>query len=365
MAISARRDYGARPKGQPLAKSHERALTEAGRTCPAASPARSDSLSDDLASLEEDDWGLNTAMGPDPLMGPAYAASNLDVSEALGREHSRSMAWIPERANGQGDSSHAADDGEQNPHADASIEALQGQHAAAAAMMLDASSAAGHWEHSSQYHGQSHLSAAPEALRDPTQSEALAASDARADSCSHEKQALQGTHSSAPARVTMQQRLQDVEQHGAGPANGLSAPDSQIAHEAQHQSRASAAVVTRSTIRGPEQNAGSAKAAGASTQGEVWRCAEQATAALACKSSDTGVSLSELQKLQAMSEDGQRPAPNWALGDSDELSADLRLAKKLQQEELRWHQIHSRAEAGKRKLKREGTLDAFFKKPAR
>ena len=363
MAISARRDYGARPKGQPLAKSHERALTEAGRTCPAALSAGSDSLSDDLASLEEDDWGLNTAMGPDPLMGPAYAASNLDMSEALGREHSRSMAWIPERANGQGDSSHAAD-GEQNLHADASIEALQGQHAAAAAMMLDASSAAVHWEHSSQHHGQSHHSTAPEALRDPTQSKALAAQDARADSYSHEKQALQGTHSSAPASVTTHQRLQDIEQHGAGPTNELSAPDSQIAQEAQHQSRASA-VVARSTIRGPEQSAGSAKAAGASTQGEVRRCAEQATAALARKSSDTGVSLSELQKLQAMSEDGQRPAPNWALGDSDELSADLRLAKKLQREELRWHQIHSRAEAGKRKLKREGTLDAFFKKPAR
>lgn len=364
MAISARRDYGARPKGQPLAKSHERALTEAGRTCPAALSAGSDSLSDDLASLEEDDWGLNTARGPDPLMGPAYAASNLDVSKALGREHSRSMAWIPERANGEGDSSHAADGGEQNPHADASIEALQGQHAAAAGIMLDAASTAVHWEYSSQHHGQCHLSTAPEALRDLTQSEALAAKDARADSRSHEQQALQGTHNSAPASVTMHQRLQDTEQHGAGPANGLSAPGSQIAQEAQHQSRASA-VVARSTIRGPEQNARSAKAAGASTQGEVRRCAEQATAALACKSGDTGVSLSELQKLQAMSEDGQRPAPNWALGDSVELSADLRLAKKLQREELRWHQIHSRAEAGKRKLKREGTLDAFFKKPAR
>ena len=365
MAISARRDYGARPKGQPLAKSHERALTEAGRACPAASSAGSDSLSDDLASPDEDDWSLNTAMGPDPLMGPAYAASNLDTGKAPGTEHSRSMACTPEQAKGQGNSLHAANNGEQNPHADASMEALQGQHAAAAGMLLDAASAAVQREHSSQRHGQSHLSAAPEALRNPTQSKALAAEDATADSCSHEQQALQGTHSNAPASVTMQQRLQHAEQHGAGPANGLAAPVSQIVQEAQHQSRASAAVVTRSAIRGPEQNTGSATAAVACTQGEVRQCAEQAAAALACKSSDTGVSLSELQKLQAMSEGSQCPAPNWALGDSDEFSADVRLAKRLQQEELRWHQIHSRAEAGKRKLKREGTLDAFFKKPAR
>ena len=78
--------------------------------------------------------------------------------------------------------------------------------------------------------------------------------------------------------------------------------------------------------------------------------------------------LSELEKLQRMGLSGrQQAAPRWVPQSSDNVSADMLLAQKLQDEELRWHQIHSRANMAqplKRKLKKETTLDAFLKKPA-
>ena len=77
---------------------------------------------------------------------------------------------------------------------------------------------------------------------------------------------------------------------------------------------------------------------------------------------------SELEKLERMKVSGQhQAAPQRMSQSSEELSADMLLAQKLQEEELRWHQIHSRASAAqtlKRKLKKETTLDAFLKKPA-
>ena len=81
--------------------------------------------------------------------------------------------------------------------------------------------------------------------------------------------------------------------------------------------------------------------------------------------SSLGSGLSELQKLQALSDLSKQQAPHWLPAGPEDLSADLRLAQKLQQEELRYHQLHSRADAEKRKLKKETTLDAFFKRPAR
>ena len=77
---------------------------------------------------------------------------------------------------------------------------------------------------------------------------------------------------------------------------------------------------------------------------------------------------SELERLERMKVSGQhQAAPQWVSQSSEDVSADMLLARKLQEEELRWHQIHSRASAAqklKRKLKKETTLDAFLKKPA-
>ncbi|CAL5220492.1 g2519 [Coccomyxa viridis] len=273
VAITARKDYGAVPKGQPLTKSHERALSEAAATrAAAASLANSASLSDEDALPEEDDWGIESAPGPElPFSMPNGRAVHTDSRLA----HGSSIAGKPRL-------------GEQLKSKDMKLQSGP----------------------SPLEHGMA--------------------------------KAVISSHKPLAAQTDGQRVQQDLE---LSDNMHLSSTDEMLGIELPAQyidhSRSDA-----SELAGEKQIRQTNQPNGGDTMQHSSR-------------------LTELQKLQALSDASKQQAPQWVGSSPADLSADLRLAQKLQQEELRWHQLHSRADTAKRKLKKESTLDAFFKKPAR
>ncbi len=403
VAISARRDYGASPKGQPLAKSDERALNEASRGCPgAASTGNSVGLSDGDAFPEEDDWGFDSAMGPEhavSMTGPSRTATELNPAAAGLPFHSRPSR--PEQA------SESIDRTPQNRYI-----TINPNHVHS--MQLTAEAHAGARMHLSDRQMQSgkcgYSLASCDTLDGSDAIRAPAAAVGQAHCPQIYKHVGLGVHESALPALSNDVEAQHKSQpHSPGPGNGLLAGKSKIKHAglppvlsrasqpntADRSSKGLSQPKDQSHLSGNDPSTGTVSNAMQHQQQGACNTAPAAWQFLSSMDTTSSASHSqlaqaqnherhrdaasitshstasqdvpptELQKLQALSKTSQQGHPQWLAPREGDLSADLRLAQKLQQEEMRWHQIHSRADSAKRKSKKESTLDAFFKRPAR
>ena len=367
VAIAARRDYGAHPKGQPLAKSHERALNETSRACVAASSGGS-SLPDMQASPADDDgWGAESAAraaytAPHmPMSSSTHAGSSsmLAGSGFLASSTSMGTEGLQSRAN-------AALNAQQISHLSADVLQLPMQSRHDPLHSLSSSVApprhllrqANMLEHnSSDLHGSLNCISLP----------ANQAQEQLTEQRQHEiqqcHQASRGVPEAAP--VSNGDMGEEPICKGAWGAGRPSGPTSNV----------DSALVKLSKLQ--QASTSSCREAGTDrefVQGTVQSSAEPSdenaiSAPLGAQgASCQSVLLSELERLERMKVSGQhQAAPQWVSQSPEDVSADMLLARKLQDEELRWHQMHSRVSAAqtlKRKLKKETTLDAFLKKPA-
>lgn len=349
VAISARRDYGANPKGPALAKSHERALNEASRARPADSaPGSGASLSDSHASIEEESWGLDSAMGAahednqpsgnGTLLGTSRGANGL-----MGRTSDQTNGSEAPLASAQGAQQHS-------PGAKTSVCLLkQSRQPSQHESLAPTEPEPDEQERSTHWSG-GNASAASDPVYNSMLARPAASPDEKMRPHAPPQQGTDAMHHSAS--------LASGHCKDGGMSNSANAPDV--------QELAASACTAAMKIVGTAASASTAhRDPRDRKQAEAQQPDENPARAPGRPPCCQGMLPTELEKLRAMSQSGQQRAPQWV---SEELSADLRLARKLQEEELRWHQIHSRADAAKgikRKLKKESTLDAFFKKPAR
>ena len=367
VAIAARRDYGANPKGQPLAKSHERALNESGKACMAVSASGQSSLSDMQASPEDDDgWGAESAARA------ACIAPRMPLSSSIRAGSSSLLAGSSLLAS----STLMGAEGSQ-PEANAAFTAEQKSHLSAKVHQL--STQVRHERHHSysssttppsrllheahvHEHTTSELHGEPSRMSLPADQ----AKEQLPEQPQHESQ--QCHHAS---RVVLEAALvsegnagEEFMRRGAWRAGRPSAytsdVDSNCVNLSKLQQASTSSCKEAGTDRGFVQ--GTMQSSPEPSDGNAAKPPLRSQEA-SCQN----MVLSELEKLQRMGVSGQQQAaPQWVSQSSEVMSADMLLAQKLQEEELRWHQIHSRANAAqalKRKLK-ETTLDAFLKKPA-
>jgi len=403
VAISARRDYGASPKGQPLAKSGERALNEAGRGRPAAaSTGNSVSISDGDAFPEEDDWGFDSAMGPEHAvsMTGARKTANTKLTPAAARLPFYSQPSRPEQA------SETKDRTLQNRYITTisnHVNSMQPTaEAQAGARMLSSDR--------QMQSGKCGYSLASCSSLDCSDANRVPAAAVGLTHCQqiNEHVGLGANDGALPALSNNVRAQHESQSHPQRPGNGLVAARSRVTHAEQQPILSKASepnTADRSPIGLPQpegqshlsdyspgtgtaldtmqhQQQGACNSASAARQKlscmdetssashtqlvQAQNCERHSDAASIASRSTASqdVAPTELQKLQALSKTSQQRPPQWLTPSEGGVSADLRLAQKLQQEEMRWHQIHSRANSAKRKTKRESTLDAFFKRPA-
>ncbi len=386
VAITARKDYGAVPKGQPLAKSHERALSEAAAArAVAVSPANSASLSEEDALPEEDDWGIESAPGPElPFSMPngrtvysdaksahaSFTGGNSRLGEHLSSKDVKlqSGSWaqnhsLPRLAalqtvprvpplNGQEHfqgvgQSEASSDAPDNSHASRTPSST-----AAQLPLQETGASLQTSDHSALpalcNHGQRQVAQGLRKFRD---SHRPLAAETESQQVQQEMQLSQimepSNTNKMPGIEPSKQRTDHSHADASQQAGEKQSKQPYGSDRMQHGKRRlgpSGVMVSRTSEGGAVQAQNHDRHSSASSE---------------------GLRLIELQKLQALSAASKHQVPQWLDSGSDDLSADLRLAQKLQQEELRWHQLHSRADPAKRKLKKESTLDAFFKRPAR
>ena len=386
VAITARKDYGAVPKGQPLAKSHERALSEAAAAhAAAASMADSASLSDDDALPEEDDWGIESAPGPElPFSMPngrtvhtgprsahgTFTASKLKPKEQLNSGDAKPRSGFSTLEHSMPNSAVL----QTVTHVPTSNHQVQRQGFGQSETSLDT------LDHS-------HASRTPISTAAQPLSQMMATSLRTSDHSAlpalckdSERQEVQGfravrtSHKPLAGRIDSRQVQQEPElSHSMDPSNtdemlGIGLP---VQHSACSQPDASQLADEKHTEEPNGSDTLQHSECGPGPPGVTVSRPFEGNEVQAqnhdrhSSASSEGSRLTELQKLQALSDASKQQAPRWLGSGPEDLSADLRLAQKLQQEELRWHQVHSRADTAKRKLKKESTLDAFFKRPAR
>ena len=401
MAISARKDYGAAPKGQPLAKSHERALKEASRApAAAASPGSSGSLSDEGALPEEDEWGIASAPGPE------FAVSR--PGSKVGHPSSRSAngSFLGVKA---GPAEHMRSKDEKQQRGFPTLK--PGSPSSSELQALSQNLTTGEQK---QRQGFEQSGASYNDLDDSHSSRVPSNTVGQPPSQEIDKHNVQSSHHSAARPLCGTVEMQQVPHlHAEGAKRSLYAAQQGSKHmqqpaklsgdmdpcsshvlpagrqSAQHDERSCDGVAQLDTpnrsasqflpvmgfddsMVAHSEHGPSLCGADASTPPDGRPVAAQnhdrhkgASVEQNSIASSQGSGLSELQKLQALSDLSKQQAPHWLPSGPEDLSADLRLAQKLQQEELRYHQLHSGADAAKRKLKKEATLDAFFKRPAR
>lgn len=389
VAITARKDYGAVPKGQPLTKSHERALSEAAATrAAAASLANSASLSDEDALPEEDDWGIESAPGPElPFSMPNGRAVHTDSRLA----HGSSIAGKPRLGEQLKSKDMKLQSGPSPlehgmaksavpravPHMPTSERQVQkrgfGQNETSQVALNI--SRASRIPSSTAIHPPSQNPSASMHSSDHSALPALCKHGTRQEA--HGSRAVISSHKPLAAQTDGQRVQQDLElsdnMHLSSTDEmlGIELPAQYIDHSRSDASELAGEKQIRQTnqpnggdtMQHSEHGLSPFGVLGSRTSAD---CEIQAqNHDRHSSASSAGSRLTELQKLQALSDASKQQAPQWVGSSPADLSADLRLAQKLQQEELRWHQLHSRADTAKRKLKKESTLDAFFKKPAR
>lgn len=404
VAMSARRDYGANPKGQPLAKSNERALSEAGRGRPAAaSTGNSVSISDEDAFPEEDDWGFDSAMGPEHAvsMPEPSRTANTELNSTAARLPFHSQPSRPEQASESKDRTLQNTYIRTNSNHEHSMQPTAEAHAGAQNLLSDRQ----------MQSGKSGYSLASCSTLDGSDANRVPAAAVGLTHCQQidEHVGLGANDGALPALSNNVRAQHESQPHSQRPGNGLVAAKSRVSHAKQPPILSKASepnTADRSPIGLPQpegqshlsgyspgtgtaldamqhQQQGACNIASAAWQ-KLSSMDEKSSAShsqlvqaqnrerhsdaasIASRSTASqGVAPTELQKLQALSKTSQQRPPQWLTPSEGGLSADLRLAQKLQQEEVRWHQIHTRANSAKRKPKKESTLDAFFKRPAR
>ena len=383
MAITARKDYGAVPKGQPLSKSHERALSEAAAARLAVAPsAYSANLSDEDAIPEEGDWDMDGDLecGIPASMpgGRAASACSRLVDSGFLATHPR---WV-EQVN------------RKNAKLQSNTSTLQ--HSMPTSAELQAVPRATVSDGPAQWQGVEHSKASHETLGLQHASSREQASTA-AQPPSQKKDVDHALCHSALPFLSVDDKRQDVNGHHAVSVSRkpLSAPlEGRQVKQQPTLSKScgrSVSLSTRVSAQAAEQNRAdfpqlaAEKECEHSNGNDNFQHSRHGLGPSATTMERTpeycdvqaqnhdrhnnmasqSLQPTELQKLQVLSEASDQQAPQWVGSGPTDLSADLRLAQKLQQEELRWHQLHSKADTAKRKLKKESTLDAFFKRPAR
>ena len=367
VAIAARRDYGAHPKGQPLAKSRERALNESGRACVAASSGGS-SLSDMQASPADDDgWGAESAAkaaytAPHmPLSSSTHAGS---LSKLAGSRVSASTTLMG--TEGLQLVTNAALTAQQSSHLSADVlqVPMQSRHDLLHSLSSSVTPPRHHLtqadileQNLSDSHGRSSRISLP---ANQAQEQLTEQHLHEIQQCHH---ASRGVPEAAPVfnGNTGEKSICRASLRAGRPSGPTSEEDSALVQLSKLQQASTSSCKEAGTDRG-------------FVQGTAQSCAEPSGGnAIGAPLGAQGVScqsivLSELERLERMKVSSQQQAaPHRVSQSSEDVSADMLLARKLQEEELRWHQMHSRASAAqtvKRKLKKEATLDAFLKKPA-
>ena len=367
VAIAARRDYGAHPKGQPLAKSHERALNESSRACVAASSGGS-SLSDMQASPADDDgWGAESAAraaytAPHmPLSSSTYAGSSamLAGSRFLASSTSMGTEGLQSKAN-------AALTARQNSYVSADVLQLPMQsrhdplHSLSSSVMppRHLSIQANMPEHNlSDLHGKASRISLP---ADQAQKQLTEQHQHEIQQCQHASRGVPEAARVSDGNMGEKQICKGAWRAG-NPSGVISNVDGALVKLSKLQQASTGSCKEAGTERGFAQ--GTVQPSAEPSNGNAVSTLLGAQGA-SCQS----IVSSELERLERMKVSGQhQAAPQWVSQSSEDVSADMLLAQKLQEEELRWHQMHSRASAAqtlKRKLKKETTLDAFLKKPA-
>ena len=365
VAITARRDYGANPKGQPLAKSHERALNESSRACMASSASGGSSLSDMQASLAEDDgWGVESAARA------AYTAPHVPLSSSI---HAGSSSMLA--GSGLSASSTSMSTEGLRSEAKAALTAEQKSHLSA--RVLQSSMQSRH----NQLHSLTSRPTQPSnLLHEANMLEHFTFDLHGGPSC------MSLLASQAKEQLPEQRQHESQQRHYAssGVSEAALASEGDTSEELMRgqagRPSASTSIVDSTPVKLLKlQQASTSSCKEAGTDRGFLRDAVQSSAEPSDRNATTtklrsqeaswqDMVLSELEKLQRTGfGTRQQAAPQWVAQSAEDVSADMLLAQKLQEEELRWHQIHSRANAVqtvKRKLRKETTLDAFLKKPA-
>lgn len=380
VAIIARKDYGAEPKGQPLAKSHERALSEAAAARLAAAPsANSASLSDEDALPEEGDWGMDAALEcerPASMPGgrATSAGSRLTDSSSLAT-HPR---WREQLRNTDATLQSNTSTLQNSMPRSAELQAVpcipvaDGQTQGQGFGLSEVSHKTLDNSHANRVQNSPPAQPPPQKTDDQHTSCHCALPLLSVDDKRQDVQVLNPVNASRQPLAAQQESRQALQQLSNPCRRDVSLNDRLSAQRTEQGKADSPQLVAeqqceqsygKDTLQHSKHGLGPP---GPTVDRTLEYCKVQAQGhdrhtSASCQSMRS----SELQKLQALSDASDEQAPQWVDSGPADLSADHRLAQKLQQEELRWHQLHSKADTAKRKLKKESTLDTFFKRPAR